>query len=103
MEDDMSSSQLEWRQHKANEWWLVFKIAPPSLRDGNGVQYPPLITATTEGPKDCIHLYSYSNGEWPDAVDPKDDDIDYIHICDLDDFIQELQDLREALINNERS
>jgi hypothetical protein len=42
----------------------------------------------------CIHLNRYYNipKNEPERIDS---DVDYLHICDLDEFIKDMQDLRE--------
>lgn len=88
---------LEWREHKPGQWWQVFNDAPhtPDLVDERGTQWPPSMVITWGGQGCCLHLYSFSNGAMPG--DGRDDDVDYLHICDLDDFIEELQAARAAM------
>lgn len=49
----------------------------------------------------CVHLNRYFNGFDPDSKtgpSSKDNDTDYMHICDLDELIELLQQLKsEAL------
>jgi len=60
--------------------------------DKNGVLHPPDMVIHWAGyPTACCHLYRYSNGVMPNEVD-RDDDVDYLHICDPNDFIQDIQD-----------
>lgn len=43
----------------------------------------------------CIHLNRYYNFPWgKDPIHPEADNEDYIHICDLDEFIARLQALK---------
>lgn len=48
----------------------------------------------------CIHLTCYYNGVDPDEADadPNREDSDYIHICDIDDHIAMLQELKAEAI-----
>lgn len=41
----------------------------------------------------CIHLFKYDNGFQTENPD----DIDYLHICDLDSFIDRLQALKKVI------
>lgn len=45
----------------------------------------------------CTHLHHYSNGTIAGSpkAEQEADDIDYLHICELDDFIAQLIQLRE--------
>lgn len=43
----------------------------------------------------CTHMWNYSNGATSGSVDNEDDDVDYWHICDFEDFVQEMQSLNE--------
>ena len=42
----------------------------------------------------CVHLHMDSM-DW-NTGEPDREDSDYMHICDLDDFIKALQELRES-------
>lgn len=76
----------------------MFDDAPHTddAKDESGMQWPPSMTVSWGGQGCCVHLFSYSNGVMPGEAG-RADDIDYLHICDLDDFIEELQSLRSAM------
>ena len=95
----------KWAAKRPNEWWycqtddqgepiLDDKTYPPSLslsiryldKDGHRV-------------KDisCMELRSHYNGHWPDDPEDESQFTDQIHICDLDDFIEELVEMRDAI------
>ena len=82
---------------RASERFVVPALDKGTLRDEHGRGYfnaaTPLGSYSATGPS-CIHLYSYSDGV---AGDPKPDpdNIDYMHICELDAFIAMLINLRE--------
>ena len=42
----------------------------------------------------CIHLNHYYNTPFSDTDRKKEDGEDYTHICDLDDYIERLQELK---------
>ncbi len=54
-----------------------------------------LIRADWQG---CVHIENWSNGETIDSTYL--DERDYIHICDLDTFIQQLQEVSEKRKNH---
>ena len=87
----------EWREHRPGQWWQLFTDAPHTedLTDEKGTLWPPSMVVSWGGRGCCVHLHSYYNGDMPDTA--KDEDVDYLHICDLDDFINELQQLRETM------
>lgn len=42
----------------------------------------------------CINLFKYYNGYTPDDNSPEaQENVDYIHICDLKEFIEQLQEV----------
>ena len=91
-------------EYGVSEWWYAQTDdnGEPILASEpvDGVWHPPSFTITV--PKDpeygCYHFYSYSNGVMPDDQgDYAQENTDYLHICDLDDFIAELCELRDAL------
>lgn len=94
----------EWRRVSETEWWLLGSDAPDPVKgeDGRiragqnatGCVYPPSMVASWF-PEGCLHLYSYSNGAEP--ADDRDEDVDYFHVCDLQDFIDELTQLRDSM------
>jgi hypothetical protein len=88
---------MEWRKH-GDEWWLVPEDAPESLRSESGVLYPPSMSIAWGGPDTCCHLYSYMNGYHPeiDAGTGRDDDVEYLHVCNVDDLIAELESFKVA-------
>lgn len=88
---------MEWRQRRPGEWWQMFTDAPEPLgEEVNGTRWPPSMVVSWGGRGCCVHLHSYSNGAMP-GDEGREDDVDYLHICDLDDFIEELQALRAAM------
>lgn len=46
----------------------------------------------------CINLYKYSNGDTPEAH--TEDNTSYIHICEVKEFIKELQDIVDIAEKN---
>jgi len=52
----------------------------------------------------CIHFDAYANVPIHERTgDPKEEHrelVDYIHICDIDDMIARLQDLREVAVSH---
>ena len=50
----------------------------------------------------CIHLHSYGNIPYDNDPERKNPDCcdDYIHICDLDELIRNLQSLKEIAIKH---
>lgn len=89
-------SSMEWRKRGDYEWWLVFKDAPESLRSSDGTLWPPSMSISWVGPGGCCHVYSYSNGYMPGDPERDETDIDYLHVCNMDDFIGELQAFKTA-------
>jgi hypothetical protein len=62
------------------------------LPDGS---HKPIYTTSAVAKWDgCVHLYRYYNGQSFDHDCPGD--ADYMHICDLDMFIQSLIDLKRT-------
>lgn len=86
---------MEWRKRGAHEWWFVFKDAPESLVGEDGTLWPPSMSIDWVGPGGCCHLYSYSNGYFP-GRDDNEEDVSYLHICNLDDFLGEMQAFKAA-------
>lgn len=91
---------MEWRKKSDTDWWLMFSDAPEDLGvpSSDGTMWPPSMTVSHVAGS-CWHLYSYYNGAMPD--DDSDDDVDYVHICDLDEFIGHMQALRATVPNEE--
>lgn len=48
----------------------------------------------------CINLYRYFNGASPDSLHNKDSDVDYIHICEVKEFIDFLQGIVDITKDN---
>lgn len=84
-ETRLPAGPYAWVPHGEREWWYEW-TGPKEP----GVTYPPLFTFHL-GTSDCVNLYAYSNGEHPDD---KNADPDYIHICDVDDFIGLLETIK---------
>lgn len=70
------------------DWW--FDQTGP--RQPN-VLYPPHLTAEIRC-DGCIDLRRYFDGVMPDEAN--DDNSDYIHICDLEEFVNDLRALADA-------
>lgn len=84
---------MEWRKMGDHEWWLVYKEAPADLGRNGPVGYPPEMSMEWVGGEwACCHLYSYSNGAWPDDPNLSDEDVDYVHVCDPIELVAQLQD-----------
>ena len=47
----------------------------------------------------CIHFYRYYNTPFTVPNRPKNDGMDYLHICDLDDEINRLKELQRIAKN----
>jgi hypothetical protein len=70
-----------WKVQKENEWLLT--LIEPHQWYRADVKW--------DG---CVHFYRSYNGAQLDAIGSLED-IDYLHICDIDDMIMRLQELKK--------
>ena len=77
----------------------TFEITNETLYSGNALN----VTVVDEDCRDieitlkwdgCIDINTYSNGSNPEEV-LNNNDVDYIHICDVQRFIKQLQEVVE--------
>lgn len=89
---------MKWREVEPGVYWLLFEDSPGPTRREDGklvsgrtgeCSHPPSMVIEWCGRGCCVHLWSYSNGAEPNEEPGHDED--YLHICDVDDLIAELQ------------
>lgn len=84
----MSKNYWEIDPKNAEDHWVEFLDA--EMKDPNSRWYHA--TVKWDG---CIHFNRYHNRPWDPSEVNRHEDVDYLHICDLDAEIARLTELRD--------